>query len=615
MPVYDSYNSFYKSPFGAIAIGKTVHLRLALSAAAAPWSPRLMLRYDPLLQPDAAPLSLPLQYEQTLSDSEIFGVDFTPAQAGLYEYWFDLYRDYCKVWLADWGNCELSVQPGKPYTLFAYEDTPLPEQLTGGVMYQIFPDRFYEGDPDKPNPFADRIYRTDKQNAPYYHPNEEPDGYLNRDYFGGDLAGIRQKLPYLARLGVSCIYCNPIFESHANHRYNTADYFKIDPMLGTQEDFTALCSQAHAHGIRIILDGVFSHTGADSVYFNQNRRYPTVGAFQSTESSYRNWFDFDPKYPCGYRSWWGFASLPEVNENDPSYQAFICGENGVLRHWLRAGADGWRLDVVDELPDEFIAAIRTAVKAEGDDKLLLGEVWEDAATKVSYGDRRRFLWGQELDSVMNYPWRTAVLNFIRQGNGLSCARSLMALCDRYPPFALHTLMNSLSTHDTERAVTALAGPSAEGHDRRWQAHTLLTEQQYLYGKKLLRLAMQLQFFLPGNPCVYYGDEIAMQGYRDPFNRAYYDWSADDGGLRDLIAGMAAFRRSTPALHIGQLQILAAEENILGLLRTACPPEDPNHGSRAVLLVNRGETDYTLSLPWGGEITAAAMSCTYAKTDR
>ncbi len=603
-PAFDSYNAWYKSPFGAVATRQPVRLRLAVPAELHATAPVLFLMQEGQSRETARTLTmLP---EQRLPDCDVFTCTLQVENPGLYYYFFDFYTGFQKVYQGEWGNGVITTQDGTPYQLTVYDGAmTLCREHTGGVMYQIFPDRFCEGHADKVMPYSDRIYRTDKHNPPYYWPNESPEGYLNMDYYGGDLEGIRQKLPYLADLGVTCIYLNPIFEAHANHRYNTADYMRIDPVLGTNEEFEALCAEAHALGMRILLDGVFSHTGSDSVYFNREGRYRSRGAWHSADSPWRSWYDFGAQYPCGYRSWWGFDTLPEVNENDPEYRQFICGENGVLRTWLRRGADGWRLDVADELPDEFIAEIRQAVKAEGDDKLLLGEVWEDAVTKFSYGSRRRFLLGRELDTVMNYPWRTAVLNFVRWGDGEAAAKALMELCDHYPAPALHTLMNSLGTHDTERAITALAGESSEGHDRHWQNHAFLTAAQRDQGRKLLRLAMELQFFLPGNPCIYYGDEIAMEGYRDPFNRGYFNWDDTRTDLRDTVRAMAAARKACPALHTGQLQILAYGQDYLALLRT-------EGESRAALLVNRGSYNHvSVATPWGQTLTAAPLHSAFA----
>ena len=174
------------------------------------------------------------------------------------------------------------------------------------------------------------------------------------DYFGGDLPGITEKLPELAALGVGVLYLNPIFEAHSNHRYNTADYLRIDPLLGTEQDFITLCQRAHEHGIKIILDGVFNHTGSDSLYFNKEGRYGPGGAYRDPHSPYRSWYCWKDAAANMYESWWDFQSLPKLNSRDESWREFLCGENGIVRHWLRLGADGWRLDVVDEYPDELV---------------------------------------------------------------------------------------------------------------------------------------------------------------------------------------------------------------------------------------------------------------------
>ena len=608
-PVYNSYDPFHKSPFGAVPAGQEVRFRLLLPHDPRALRPRFFLMEDGQGREEAAVTVMRVE-EHRPDGTDVYACTLKVERPGLYFYFFDLYRDYNKVFESEAGGaCTVTTQDGQPYQLTVYDPAfTVNTAMTGGVMYQIFPDRFIEGEPDKTMPFADRVYRTDKQNPPYYWPNEKPEGYLNMDYYGGDLKGILQKLPYLEELGVTCIYLNPIFEAHSNHRYNTADYMKVDPVLGTNGDFSDLCSAAHARGIRILLDGVFSHTGSDSLYFNKEGRYPTRGAWQDKKSPYRSWYDFSDEYKCGYRSWWGFETLPEVEENDPAYREFICGENGVLRTWLRRGADGWRLDVADELPDDFIAAIRAAVKAEGADKFLLGEVWEDATTKVSYGGRRKYFWGSELDTVMNYPWRTAVLDFVRFGNGEAAARSFMSICEHYPPAALHTLMNSLGTHDTERAITMLAGESSEGHDRHWQNHTAMSPAARAAGMRLLRLAIWLQFFLPGNPCIYYGDEIGMEGYRDPFNRAYYDWSNGDDSLRSVIRTMAAARKKCRALHDGDLRVLSATAETIALTRTSGE-------SHAAILVNRSSyIPASVTLPCGRVLTAAPLHAAFLCTE-
>ncbi|MBQ9721332.1 MAG: glycoside hydrolase family 13 protein, partial [Oscillospiraceae bacterium] len=264
-------------------------------------------------------------------------------------------------------------------------------------------------------------------------------------------------LPYLKELGVGVIYLNPIVEARSNHRYDASDYLSVDPILGTNADLTHLCETAEAMGMRIILDGVFSHTGADSRYFNRDGSYPGNGACQGKDSPYYPWYDFR-HYPNEYRCWWGFKDLPEVDERNPKWQNFvITGQDSVVKTWLRRGAAGWRLDVADELPDEVLAMIRESAKAEKPDALILGEVWEDAVIKESYGGRRNYALGYSLDSVMNYPLRKHILRFAHGWLDAYTLRDF--LIDQqmnYPKPLYYSLMNLLGSHDVERLRSALA---------------------------------------------------------------------------------------------------------------------------------------------------------------
>ena len=391
---YNSLDLTCKSPFGAVKAGQPVTFNLTVPEDLGYVDPHLVLTKD-----REDPVHYRMEFTGQTPKVNHFALTVTPTTSGLYFYHFDLYTDFRRIYRTPGGEGVLSWTDGQDWQLTVYEpDFKTPDWLKNGTMYQIFPDRFCEGKPNKAMPFADRIYRADKTGEPYFWPTEQSEGYLNMDYYGGDFAGIQQKLPYLRDLGVTCIYLNPIFEAHANHRYNTADYLKADPLLGTNEEFSALCAAAAKEGIRIILDGVFSHTGSDSRYFNREGRYGPGGAYRDRSSPYRSWYDFDSGYPCGYRSWWGFETLPEVQEESPSYVEFICGKGGVIDTWLNLGASGFRLDVADELPDDFIEKIRAAVKSHGEDKLLLGEVWEDATTKEAFGRRRTYLRGHGLDA-------------------------------------------------------------------------------------------------------------------------------------------------------------------------------------------------------------------------
>ena len=566
---FNSLDPAYKTPFGAVAAGQAVTFRLTVPESLGYVDPHLVLTKD-----HEDPVHYRMEFAGQTPQQNHFTFTIAPGTPGLYFYHFDLYTDFRRIYRTQGGEGALSWTDGQEWQLTVYEaDFKTPDWLKSGTMYQIFPDRFCEGNSNKTMPFADRIYRADKTGEPYFWPTEQYEGYLNMDYYGGDFAGIRQKLPYLRDLGVSCIYLNPIFEAHANHRYNTANYLKADPLLGTNEEFSALCAAAAKEGIRIILDGVFSHTGSDSVYFNREGRYGPGGAYRDRNSPYRSWYDFDSGYPSGYRCWWGFETLPEVQEESPSYVDFICGKGGVIDTWLNLGASGFRLDVADELPDEFIEKIRAAVKSHGDDKLLLGEVWEDATTKEAFGQRRTYLRGRGLDAVMNYPFRNATLDYLHGADVAAVADQLMQICENYPAPALDCAMNFLSTHDTERAITAIAGEPCNGRDRYWQSKRVISSGQMDEAIRRELLGYAMIFTLPGVPCVYYGDEIAMQGYRDPFNRAFFDWNSTEQRLRGPMKTLAALRRSCDAFDDGRLEIVRAEGDILhyrriGKLQTA-----------------------------------------------
>ncbi len=394
-----------------------------------------------------------------------------------------------------------------------------PDWFKGGVMYQIFPDRFYkEGiTPD----IKGRICRTDWGGMPEYRPNELGK-VLNNDFFGGNFKGIQAKLPYLKDLGVTTVYLNPIFEAASNHRYDTSNYMNIDPILGTEEDFQNLVQAAKNQGIRFILDGVFNHTGDDSVYFNKYGNYDSVGAYQSKESPYYSWYNFQ-EFPDKYSSWWGIDVLPEVNENSKEYQDFIFEKGGVLKKWLGFGIGGYRLDVADELPDFFLKKLRVSVKEENPEALIIGEVWEDASNKIAYSKRREYLQGHELDSVMNYPLKEGIIRYIQTGNAAALLNIVRALINHYPKSTVDCLMNILGTHDTSRILTVLGGIYCNSKDEMAQESAYLSPKDKEKTIEKLKMAATLQYTLPGVPCLYYGDENGMEGHIDPFCRRCFDW--------------------------------------------------------------------------------------------
>ncbi|MBO4338413.1 MAG: glycoside hydrolase family 13 protein [Clostridia bacterium] len=586
---YSSRNSFYKNKFGAVAAGESLRLCLLMPRHFCVHSASLVICKDG-------------EYEKKLSmywagmngeDCEVWDVSFTLDEAGLYWYYFEYSTDFGTAAIKNLGNDTCSVNYGDNWQLTVYSPSfKTPDWLKGGIIYQIFPDRFFKSGKKKENVPSDRILRDDWGEMPFWKPDKNGK-VLNNDYFCGDLKGIEKKLGYLSGLGVTCIYLNPIFEAHSNHRYNTADYMKIDPLLGTKEDFVSLCEKAKEKGIRIILDGVFSHTGDDSVYFNRYNRYDSVGAYNSEKSPYFSWYKFDV-FPDEYKSWWGFDTLPEVREENESYQKFITGKGGVVETWLKAGASGFRLDVADELPDCFIDVLRKSVKRTDKNAVLIGEVWEDATNKESYGERRRYLLGDQLDSVMNYPFANAVLDFVRFGNAEDFYERVISVVENYPPEALNVLMNHIGTHDTERAITFLAGESCENRGRPWQATHKLSKRNYCKGVKLLKLAAVLQFTLPGVPSVYYGDEAGMQGYKDPFNRGCYPWGEENEELLSFYKKLCKLRKGIPALKDGKIRFVS---NILSCVAF----ERVSANSRLLVIANKNaeEIEYTLPPEWFG----------------
>ena len=597
MPAFfNSRDLQYRAPFGAVAEGTAVTLRVCMPRD---WGCRAVALS---LMRDGFPAEeISCRWEGMCGDShEWWTVTYTPDAAGLYWYAFHLEVAMGSGWLIRQTDGTAAYSPnvdGPRWQLTCYEaGFTTPDWLAGGVLYQIFPDRFAASGEDKEGVPSDRVMHKSWDEAPEWRPDAQG-RVRNNDFFGGDLKGIEQKLDYLQSLGVTCLYLNPIFESHSNHRYDTADYSRIDPLLGSEDDLRSLTAAAKERGIRILLDGVFSHTGADSVYFNRERRYAGEGAYNSMHSPYAGWYHFT-RWPNEYGSWWGFDTLPEVDELSPEFMQYINGEGGIVARWLQVGASGWRLDVADELPDGFLDALRARVKATDPDAIVLGEVWEDASTKESYGHRRRYLLGQQLDSVMNYPFRDAILGFLLGGDSDGFIHAVWDVVENYPPQTLRLLMNHIGTHDTERAVTVLGGEPSYGRGRSWQAAQRLNDKQRAIGLRRLQLASLLQFALPGVPCIYYGDEAGLEGYRDPFNRGTYPWGHEDADLIAWYRTLGACRAAATELAEGAfIPVDTGWDETVCFIR--------RQGAQALLCaVNRGTEEHQIFLPpdfGGGEI--------------
>mgnify|MGYP003100859788 CR=1 len=478
-------------------------------------------------------------------------------QIGLYFYYFRIGDEYFGCGRLRNGEFMPQVSLACWQITVFDEAYHTPAWMKGGVMYQIFPDRFYRAEGDYPVR-SGKILREDWGGLPSYRPNSSGK-VLNNDFFGGNLNGVTEKLDYLQSLGVTVLYFNPIFEAYSNHRYDTGDYLKIDPLLGTDADLDRLVAEAEKRGIRIILDAVLNHTGSDSRYFNKYGTYDSLGAYQSQDSPYADWYRFS-HFPDQYDSWWGIDTLPAVNENSSSYQEFVFGENGVLHHWLRRGIGGYRLDVADELPDFFLEKLRCVVKEASADAVIIGEVWEDASNKIAYSERRKYLQGGELDSVMNYPLKDAIIGFVKSGKTSQLRETLFMLMDNYPKETLDCLMNILGTHDTARILTVFGGKECSDKDE--MATTFLSESEKAAAKRKVMMAAVLQFTLPGVPCIYYGDENAMEGHRDPFCRRCFDWLHTDEELLAFYRKLGALRQKFGVFSEGEYGEVYADSSCL-----------------------------------------------------
>ena len=581
--MFHSRNPQYRFPTGAVQEGTNVHFKISMSRD-------LRCSAAALLVDTGGKVERYGMFWCGMNGdhAEWWECDYQPDSAGLRFYWFevDTWRGRLSLNRTFGGEGILSGKDRWQLTVYS-KTYQTPDWLAGGVMYQVFPDRFFRSAQKKKNVPKDRKLHPAWEEEIQWWPDENGE-ITNKDFFGGDLKGIEEKLDYLQSLGVTCLYLNPIFESHSNHRYDTADYSRVDPLLGDEEDFRSLCRAAEKRGIRVLLDGVFSHTGSDSVYFNREGRYHSVGAYNSRNSPYYSWYHFR-RWPDDYECWWNFTTLPNVQEDQEDYLRYITGKNGIVRRWLRAGAAGWRLDVADELPDVFIDALTRAAKEEKPDAVVLGEVWEDASNKCAYGQRRRYLLGGQLDSVMNYPFREAILGFLTGASASDMMECIMNILENYPPQTTRILMNHIGTHDTERALTVLAGEPANSRGRQWQSQQKLSPKQRERGLKLLRLASLLQYTLPGVPCLYYGDEAGMEGYRDPFNRRTYPWGREDPALLDWYRTLGEIRRECPALRESGMVPYLAEGDYFAFLRMG-------HRNKLLVAVNRSAGERELEIP-------------------
>ena len=539
---YNSWLQEHKRPFGAVLVGTTIEFDLMIQT-------NHQVTVNIVLQFENGFKS----YEKMTAISDgVFRMTLSSlTEIGYYNYYFQITEfDDNHEYRYFYGATEIGGGPGTTYvneiSVIPYTQTiflkheKAPDWYRQAIFYQIFPDSFArKGHLENSK---DNILFYGKETDPPYYIREANGDITHWTYYGGNIVGIIDKIPYLKSLGVTALYFNPIFEARSSHRYDTSDYMKIDPVLGTEADFKLLVDTLHQHDMRLILDGVFSHVGRNSKYFDFDGKSGGQGAYQTTQSPYFDWFIFN-QYPDDYKSWWGIKDLPTIDKSKESFQRYIYGESdSVLSKWHGLGIDGWRLDVADDLPDEFIKGIRDTLE-NYPEQVLIGEVWEDASRKVAYDQHRKYIYGDALHAVMNYPFRNVIIGLVTgEMAPETAARKLMQLSENYPTDVFLNNFNNIGTHDTERILTCLGDSLSK-----------------------LDLAVGLLMFLPGVPTIYYGDEAGLTGHKDPENRAFFPWENINESTHQIYQKWIKIRQSAPVLITGDLSLFYSDR-IFGLIR-------------------------------------------------
>ena len=565
-----------KSPYGAVKCGEKLSLHFPIASWVSVDKMFVFIRLGDVSTP------VEMHYEKSENGFSVYTADYVFDAAGIYYYRFEM-RNRDGVWYYGSGeNGESVCGENLPeWQLTVYKSSyKTPDFAKGNIIYHIFVDRFNRADGVK----TKRKYRLHESFSESPEVVSADGKYYADDFFGGNFNGIREKLDYLEELGVGIIYLSPIFKAYSNHRYDTGDYLKVDELLGTEDDFKRLLDAAHEKGMKVILDGVFNHSGADSLYFNKFGTYDSLGAYQSKSSPYYDWYYFK-KFPDEYACWWGCDNVPDLNKSNKDYRALVFGKNGVVEKWQKLGADGWRLDVVDELPIDFVNLLIKKIKSVNKDALVIGEVWEDASTKVSYGELRPYLLGDQLDGTMNYPFMNAIIAYVRDGDEKFFKDTVQSILENYPKETVYCLMNSLGTHDTVRIINALSDVRAHGWSKTHKLGYKLPDSEYEKAKKKLYLASVLQFTLPGIPSIFYGDEAGLQGFDDPINRRPYPWGSEDEEILAHYKKLGRIRRENRAVFSGGFNM--RDENGLVAYERAGGDDE------ILIAVNAGTDDKTL----------------------
>ncbi len=548
---------------------------------------------------------IPLSFEDTAEGWDTYKTELFLAEGceegyeGLFYYEFLFLRGYDTLFTNTYNNVdfELALSSGGRFRLLISEKSfSTPAWFHGRTMYHVFVDRFRKGEGEVAQR-DDAVINPDWENGIPQYPKHNGDRYTNNMFFGGNLWGVIEKLDYLSSLGVGVIYLSPIFKAYSNHKYDTGNYLEIDGMFGGEAAFDKLIEEAGKRDIRIILDGVFNHTGDDSIYFDRYGKYGGTGAYSNPESPYVGWYNFR-RYQTDYESWWGIDILPKLNHESESCKEYFVGSGGVVEKYIKKGIGGWRLDVADELSDEFLDRLRATAKKANSEAVVIGEVWENAADKVAYGKRRRYFSGRQLDSVMNYPLKNGIVEYLRYRDAAILGDTLKELYSSYPEGVCHSLMNILGTHDTERILTVLGAicdesVSGDGHSNDELAVKKMNPEQRVAAERLLKMAAVIQYTVFGVPSVYYGDEVGEEGYHDPFCRKTFPWGREDTDLLDFYRRLGRIRKENQVFSDGAFRIIKIEAGFIAYSRE-------KDGVELIVAANRGERAVTF--PQGGEYT-------------
>ena len=511
-----------------------------------------------------------LQHIKNDKEYAIFETEVTIPTKALYHYYFSFQANNQFIYVKN-KNKEETSSISKDDMWKMSVNFEVPDWAKGKIMYHIFIDRFHKSGKTKLEEMPNRTIHQDWNEDITIGPDSN--GIWNADFYGGDIKGIIEKLDYIKSLGVSILYLSPIVWSQSNHRYDASDYEQVDPYAGTNKDLKALCDKAHKKGMRVILDAVFNHTGNDSRYFNEYNHFKELGAYQSKDSKY---FNFYRKYyqnnQVFFDYWWGFKNLPVCDGSSYDWQHYIYGEGGIIDCWFDLGIDGLRLDVADELSDEFIEGIRKAVKRNKKDGFILGEVWKNPMRM----NRGYLESGKGMDSVMNYPLMDALIRYYKYRDINKLREVLRELKVEYPEEALQSLMNFTSTHDITRAINIFGTREFQysgewawdlnNNDRNWQKNYQMDNEDYQRGKEIYKSYLYALTFLPGNLSIFYGDEAGLQGMGNLANRRPYPWGREDKDLVNYFKYLGIIRNKNPFLEKADFEVLDINDKYLQFRR-------------------------------------------------